>query len=1048
MSKSVKPAAIQTNESHRTAASLEYLRVAKSPSVSPFPIVGIGASAGGLEALELFLGHVPDKSGMAFVVIQHHAPTQKSMLPELLQRTTTMDVFQARSHMKVKPNCVYLSPPNADLSILHGTLHLLDPVAPHGLRLPIDLFFLALAEDQRERSIGVILSGMGSDGTLGLRAIKEKSGLVLVQDPGSAKFDSMPKSVIDAGLADIIATAQELPVKIVEYIRRALPGGIALEPESNEKMGTLDKIFILLRARTGHDFSLYKKSTIYRRVERRMGLHQLARITDYARYLRENPQEIDLLFKELLIGVTRFFRDPTSWAYLQEHVLPSLLSGNSAIQTIRAWVPACSTGEEAYTLAMLLKEALEQVQPKFPVEVQIFATDLDVDAINKARQGFYPANIAADLSEERLSRFFVKEGAGYRVGKEIREMVIFAPQNVIIDPPFTKLNLVTCRNLLIYLGPELQQKLLSLFHYCLNPGGILFLGSAENVGDDPNLFIPLEAQARIYQCSDSDAQSMEMKFHNPLFPVQPALVQASKNAPAAVNLQSMADRLLLQQFSPAAVLVNSEGDILYINGHTGKYLEPAAGRANWNIYAMAREGLRQALALMLPQALRVQETLTQPALAVDINGVSHTFNLTVQAIKQPETLRGMLMIVFSDVSTPESAPVGSGKRTLRRGRMAELERALQQAREVGQRVFEEMQIKQEEIKSTNEELQSTNDELAISKEEMQSLNEELQTVNFELQAKLNELSHEKDDLDNLFNSTDIATVFLDNALQVRRFTSTAKQLFRLTPNDVGRPLSDFATDLNYPSLSTAAQEVLRTLVTLDKQVPTHDGRWFKVRILPYRTLNNMIAGVLITLVDITEIKSLEMELHKMQIVANVIELRDPNTAGHERWVAGLACAIASELGLDQDRINGLHLGGIVHDIGKVQIPFELLRKSVRLSEVERQLVKTHAQASYDILKDIHFPWPIADMVLQHHERLDGSGYPNGLKGDAIMLEARILGVADVVEAMSTSATNRAGHGIDVALAEIEKNRGVAYDTAVVNACLNLFRTNKFSFERA
>jgi len=468
-----------------------------------FPIVGIGASAGGLEALEQFLRHVPQDCGLAFVIIQHLDPTHKGIMPELLQRTTGMEVLQVRDRMRVKPNCVYVIPPNKDMSILHGVLHLFEPTAPRGLRLPIDFFLRSLADDFQERCIGVILSGMGSDGTMGLRAIKEKEGVALVQEPASARFDSMPRNAIDAGLDDLVAPAEDLPGKIIAYLRHALLI-TKIEPALESKdQSALEKVLILLRAKTGHDFSLYKKSTVYRRIERRMGIHQIDRIAAYVRYLQENSQEVELLFKELLIGVTSFFRDPATWEQLQGVVIPALLARRPAGRVLRAWSAGCSTGEEAYSLAIAFKEALEQVKPKAGLTLQIFATDLDRDAIDKARQGGYPANIAADVSPERLHRFFIKEENGYRVGKEIREMVTFATQNVIMDPPFTKLDILICRNLLIYLTPELQKKLLPLFHYSLNPGGVLFLGSAETVSTLTELFTPLNAKARLFRRRES-----------------------------------------------------------------------------------------------------------------------------------------------------------------------------------------------------------------------------------------------------------------------------------------------------------------------------------------------------------------------------------------------------------------------------------------------------------------------------------------------------------------------------------------------------------------
>ncbi|MBT1074721.1 chemotaxis protein CheB [Geobacter grbiciae] len=837
----------------------------------PFPIVGIGASAGGLEALEQFLRHVPQGCGMAFVIVQHLDPTHKGILPELLQRTTGMALFQARDRMRVKPDCVYVIPPNKDMSILHGVLHLFEPTAPRGLRLPIDFFLRSLAEDQQERSIGVILSGMGSDGTMGLRAIKEKAGVVLVQEPASARFDSMPRSAIDAGLADLVAPAEDLPVKIIDYLRHARVLIRTERPLEEKDQSALEKVLILLRAKTGHDFSLYKKTTMYRRIERRMGIHQIDRIAAYVRYLQDNSQEVELLFKELLIGVTSFFRDPAAWEQLKGEFIPALLAERPAGGVLRAWSAGCSTGEEAYSLAIAFREALEQAKPTESFKLQIFATDLDRDAIDKGRQGVYPANIAADVSPERLRRFFVQEGSGYRVGKEIREMVTFATQNIIMDPPFTKLDILICRNLLIYLTPELQKKLLPLFHYSLNPGGILFLGSAETVSTFTDLFAPLNTKSRLFRRRESVLSAEPVAFPSSFVPALPGVPKELTMMKPAANLQTLADQLLLQHFSPPAVLVNDKGDILYISGRTGKYLEPAAGKANWNIFAMAREGLRFDLGSAFQKAVRHKEAITLKGLKVGENGATQTVDVTVQAIEEPEALRGMVMIVFTDVATPPEKKASGRSRSSSSDniRVLELEQELQQVREELQTTREEMQSSQEELKSTNEELQSTNEELqsaneelTTSREEMQSLNEELQTVNAEQQSKMDELSRMNNDMRNLLNSTEIVTVFLDNDLHVRRFTTGANKLFKLIPGDVGRPLSDIASDLLYPGMTEEAREVLRTLVFSEKQVAATDGRWFSVRIMPYRTMEDVIGGVVITFADITAAKTLETELRE------------------------------------------------------------------------------------------------------------------------------------------------------------------------------------------
>ena len=832
------------------------------------PVVGIGASAGGLEALEEFLRHVPARSGMAYVVVQHLDPTHKGAMVELLQRVSSIPVVQVQDRTKAEPDCVYVIPPNKDMSLLHGVLHLLPPTSPRGLNLPIDYFFRSLAEDLQERSIGVILSGMGSDGTLGLRAIKEKGGAAFVQSLASAKFSGMPSSAIEAGLADVVATADELPLRIAAYHQHA-PYRHPPEAAPPEKqLSALEKIFILLRAHTGNDFSLYKRSTIYRRIERRMGLHQIDKIANYVRFLRENPREVELLFKELLIGVTSFFRDPQAWDHLSD-LLPDLLRSHPTGGVLRAWVPGCSTGEEAYSLAMILTEALEKVSgPR--LTVQIFATDLDRDAIEKARQAVYPANIAADVSPERLRRFFTQEERGYRVHKDIREAVVFAPQNIIMDPPFTKLDILSCRNLLIYLSAELQKKLIPLFHYALNPGGILFLGSAESIGTYSSLFGLLDSKTRLYRRLQTSVGAPAVEFPPAFIATAPEgaspeeLRALEPRAAAPANLAVLADRAIVARLAPAAILTNDKGDILYISGRTGKYLEPAAGKANLNVFAMAREGLRYELSSAFATALREDGPVTTRASKVLTNGSSQAVDLTVQRLAEPNELRGTVLIALADVPHEPAAPQEEGKAP-RKGtshRMSDLQRELQHAREEVQTTREEMQTSQEELKSTNEELQSTNEELTTSKEEMQSMNEELQTVNHELQSKVDELSRSNNDMKNLLNSTDIATLFLDEELLVRRFTTQTSKLIKLIPADAGRPITDIATELNYPKLADDARDVLRTLVFRETEVSTRDGRWFMVRIMPYRTLENVIDGVVITFTDATTSKELEATLRE------------------------------------------------------------------------------------------------------------------------------------------------------------------------------------------
>ena len=833
-----------------------------------FPIVGIGASAGGLEALEQFFSNMPKNTGMAFVVIQHLDPNHAGIMPELLQRITPMTVIQATDACKVKPNCVYVIPPNKSLSILKGSLHLFEPIESRGLRLPIDYFFRSLAEDKHSDSIGVVLSGMGSDGSLGLKAIKEQNGIVLVQLPSSAKFDAMPHNAIESVVVDIVAPAEELPNKLLSFLKFLPPDTPAAEIDTKTK-SNLDKIIILLREQTGQDFSLYKKNTLFRRIERRKGVHQIDKIQTYVRFLQENPKEADILFKELLIGVTSFFRDTAVWESLKNDILPALINTLPNGYTLRAWVAGCSTGEEAYSLAMIFQEVMDTVTKQGKISLQIFATDLDVDAVELARKGRFPANIAADVSPERLKRFFTADESGYRANTLIREMIVFAPQNVIKDPPFTKLDILTCRNMMIYMEPELQQKLLTLFNYSLNPGGVMVLGTAETFGNRNTSFSELDTKLKIYKRNHSGPPAELVDFPSSFH--SPKAVPADKKmfVKTSENIQTLADRILLQRFAPASVLCNEKGDIIYITGRTGKYLEPVAGKANWNIYAMARDGLRHEIPGAFRRATQRTDPLVVRNIKVGTNGGTQFVDLTVLRLEKPEAMKGMFLIVFTDVPAVVEHAV-PGNKNHSSGKQKEMEIELQRLNEELQSMREEMQTSQEELKSTNEELQSTNEELqstneelTTSKEEMQSLNEELQTVNVELQSKVSDYVRANDDMKNLLNSTEIATLFLDKELNIRRFTDQMTKIFKLRNGDIGRPFTDLVTDLEYPQIGEHAHQVLSTLAFREESVSTHQGKWFTVRIMPYRTINDHIDGLVITFTDITVAKELEIELKNL-----------------------------------------------------------------------------------------------------------------------------------------------------------------------------------------
>ena len=833
----------------------------RTPDRNPanqFPIVGIGASAGGLEALEQFFSNMPNDSGMAFVIIQHLDPNYVGIMPELLQRITHMKVFQSTDGLIVKQNCVYVIPPNKSLSLLNGVLHLFDPVESRGLRLPVDIFFRSLAADMHEKSIGIILSGMGSDGSLGLKAIKEKNGIVLVQEPASAKFDGMPRSATEAVIADIVAPAEQLPARLIAFLKY-IPAATNDPEIDNKNKSNLDKIIILLREQSGHDFSLYKKNTLFRRIERRKGVHQIDKITNYVRFLQENPKEVEILFKELLIGVTSFFRDAAVWDMIKENILPAMFDEFPHGYVLRAWVPGCSTGEEAYSLAIVFKEAMDKMKNYKNLSLQIFATDLDADAIEKARKAVFPSNITTDVSQERLANFFVPDPEGYRLITAIREMVVFAPQNVIKDPPFTKLDILSCRNMLIYMEPELQKKVIALFNYSLNPGGMMILGTAETLGNYKEGFEELDGKLKIFQRLSTFQASELIDFPSSFYHKKAAVSDKIKPEEPAENIQILTDQLLLQRFAPTSVLINATGDIIYMTGRIGKYLEPVAGKANWNIHVMAREGLREALPMAFRKVMQNYAPQIIRNVMVGIGG-AHYADVVIQRIENPDSLRGMILILFTDVPSiagNNSTTIKTGKQ-LSAGKQKELEIELQRSYEDVQSTREEMRTSQEELKSTNEELQSTNEELqstneelTTSKEEMQSLNEELQTVNMELQSKVSDFVRANDDMKNLLNSTEIATLFLDRDLNIRRFTDQVTNIIKIRNTDIGRPYTDLVTDLEYPEIDIHARHVLKSLISVETAITTHKNKWYNVRIMPYRTLEDRIDGLVITFTDIT-----------------------------------------------------------------------------------------------------------------------------------------------------------------------------------------------------
>jgi two-component system, chemotaxis family, CheB/CheR fusion protein len=851
-----------------------------------FPIVAIGASAGGLEAFEQFFKNMPQDSNMAFVLIPHLSPEHKSIMPELLARFTKMSITQAENGVKVKPNSVYIIPPDKDLSILHGKLQLLDPVERRGMRHPVDFFFRALAQDQGDKAVCIVLSGTGTEGALGLKAVKGEGGLVLVQDPKTAKYDGMPGSAVATGLADYVLPPEQMPAYLLAYIKspihRLAP---SLEIPETNPLDALQKIFVLIRAKTGHDFSQYKHNTVMRRIERRMAVLQVEDPADYLIYLRNNQQEIEALFKELLIRVTNFFRDAEAFEALKDKALPAIFQDKPRDQPVRVWVPGCSTGEEAYSLAIIFHEYNQKQKEKH--KIQVFATDIDSGAIEMARSGIYPASISADVSFERLSRYFTKKDTVYKIKDEVREMVIFAEHDINKNSPFSKVDLISCRNLLIYMGAELQKRVLPLFRYALNPAGILFLGSSETIGDNTDLFSVVDKKWRIFKARRTETMPIAPIDLRPAKTIAVAPLQTpGKKKVRDTSVAEMTEKYLLSRYAPSGAVVDREGAIVYLHGRTGKYLEPATGKANLNILDMAREGLLHDLRSALRHASAKKADTTIESIQVKTNGSFQTINLDVHYLKEPEHLRGLLLVVFTDVLSLKPEKEGRQKTASEkklRQRAEELEFDLKSTKEHLQTTIEEletsneeMQSSNEELQSANEELQSTNEELETSKEELQSSNEELMTVNAELQNKMEELAQANNDMTNLLASTKIATIFLDNELHIKRFTPDTTGVINLIQSDVGRPLTDISLKIEYPELVKDAQGVLRSLAMKEKVVRHVEGTWYLVRTIPYRTSTNVIEGVVITFVEITEQKRMQALQDTLAFFRGVVDtVREP-----------------------------------------------------------------------------------------------------------------------------------------------------------------------------
>ena len=868
--------------------------------VTPFPIIGIGASAGGLRAFEAFFSGMPHniEPNMAFVLVQHLSPDHKSILSEILQRSTSMHVFEVEDGMVVEINCVYIIPPNRDMALINGNLQLLEPTSVHTKRLPIDFFFSSLAQDQLTRAIGIILSGTGSDGTQGLLAIKAVGGMVIAQKPDSCEYDGMPSSAIATGLVDYELLPDEMPIRLMEYVSHSfnpfsLPSYSRISKSENE----LRKIFILLRDHTGHDFSQYKTNTMDRRIERRMVLNHIETIEAYTKYLQNTTAEVEALFYELLIGVTSFFRDTDSFKSLKK-ILPKIFEKKKSSDTIRIWSVGCSTGEEAYSLAILLKEYM--LEHKINHAVQVFATDIDANAIAVARMGIYPANIVTEVSKERIKHFFTLDAdtGKYRINKNIRDMLVFSEQNITKHPPFSRLDLISCRNLLIYMNADLQKKIIPIFHYSLNPEGILFLGSSETIGEFSNLFDTLDSKSKLFERKNYIQGEYRMAQHLSNIPYTLAPQITGKIiAPVKIPLQELTENTLLKQITTAAILVNEKGDILYLHGSAGKYLELPAGEIGTNnIFKMTHSGLQRGLIVSLHKLIETKETVRDEGVKVNINGQFITLNIILVPVSMNSVALSkstLYLIVLEKINVLDTENEDdSDKQTkiltdtnahvlrLRQELYAQ-EEFLKTSSEELNISNEELRSSNEEIQSMNEELQSSNEELETSREELQSVNEELSTVNAELQMKVVDLSHANNDMNNLLAGTGIGTIFVDHDLKLLRFTPAVTKIINLILSDLGRPIDHITTNINeYNNLKEDLQEVLNTLITQEREIQTKDEKYYLMRIAPYRTQENVIEGAVITFVEVTEIVKMREALSEAntKLLRMAVIVQDANDA--------------------------------------------------------------------------------------------------------------------------------------------------------------------------
>lgn len=849
-------------------------------NAAPFPVVGIGASAGGLRALENFFQSIPPAPGMAFVIITHLAPDRKSLLNEILARHTTLKVEVAHDNQPVEKDKVYILPPGAILTIADGRLRLEPTDAVDHQRKPIDIFFSSLARDQGEYAVGVVLSGSGADGVLGVKAIKEHGGVTLAQatDSSGPGFSGMPDSAIASGLVDFAIPVDAMASKLVENLGsfdafEALLGRPRANDDGRAVAEAREAICAILFSQTGHDFSGYKTRTFMRRVQRRMQARQCEAVENYVAYLRENPDEAGLLFRDLLINVTSFFRDKDAFAALEQTVIPRLFEKKGTSDWVRVWAPGCATGEEVVSIAILLREHMAKlgVAPR----VTIFATEVDEAALNAARAGRYPEALMEGVSRERRQRFFTTDPGGYIVAKEVRDLCVFSAHDILRDPPFSRMDLISCRNLLIYFKAQAQGQMFPVFHYALRPHGFLFLGMSESIGRFTDLFAPLDKKHCLFQARDAGLPTRMPLVANKWRPASFGIhLPRADSARSGSQLRQSVESRVLDQFAPPHVVVTDEGDIVYFSSRTGKWLEASPGAPTRQLLTMARKGLRLELRCALREAIENRRAVKRRDLKVESeDGGAELISLIVEPLSDSIGNRKLFLVLFDEQGRAPSAEEVAAKTADSADGAAGFEGELHETRDRLQSTIEEYETTLEELKSANEELvslneemQSSNEELESSKEELQSLNEELQTVNHELSDKVEELDRANSDLRNVFVSTRIATVFLDQNLVIRSFTPSASELFSIIPTDAGRPLTDLATKLDYPELQADIRKVLDTGTLMERRVCASgvDPLYYIARITPYYDMAGKISGVVATFVDISGLTRSEeyvRELH-------------------------------------------------------------------------------------------------------------------------------------------------------------------------------------------